>query len=215
MNSSYPCRLKNSDTSSNVTFSIDTPQVPAVFIAAYPGTYIILGQPDTLVAIVTGAIFPTYQWYRNNTIITGATTNTYIHTYTATANDSLTCQVTSHGICRVSSFGWVFVSAVTGVADLSGNADIHVLPNPSNGDFTVTGTLNTAIDREVSIDVTNMLGQIVYSGKTATSGGKLEARIQLRDMPGGAYLLSLRSGSANKIFHIVVEPIAYKSVFLQ
>jgi hypothetical protein len=51
-----------------------------------------------------------------------------------------------------------------------------------------------------------MLGQVVYSSKIMTSNGNINQMIQLSNtVSNGMYLLNLRSGTDNKVFHIVID----------
>ncbi len=116
--------------------------------------------------------------------------------------------VTNNGICRAASFGWVYISehpeGVTPV--VSGSGGISVLPNPNKGEFTIKGTLGTATDEEIWLEVTDMLGQVVYREQVMAYSGKINQRITLgKETANGMYLLTLVSGTENKVFHIVIE----------
>jgi uncharacterized protein YjdB len=134
-------------------------------------------------------------------IVTGVSVSTATITYsvvnscgTATATASVTVVAGSH----------------RQVADPADNAaiasDVRVLPNPSNGEFNLKGNLGTADNEEVTVEVTNMLGQVVYNGKFTAQNGKLDEHISLNsNMVNGMYTLSMRSVTDNKIFHLVIE----------
>ena len=82
---------------------------------------------------------------------------------------------------------------------------MKLVPNPNNGSFTVKGTLGTTVDQEATIEITNMLGQNVYSGKVTALGGNIDQHIQLGgNLPNGMYLLNLRAGADNMVFHFVI-----------
>lgn len=61
-----------------------------------PATDIIIPGQSKLLEVTTNADQPTYQWYRNNTLITGATSNTY----TATLNGTYKVIVTQTQGCN-------------------------------------------------------------------------------------------------------------------
>jgi len=83
--------------------------------------------------------------------------------------------------------------------------DIEV-PNPNKGIFTVKGSLGTAVDQEVSFEVTNMLGQVIYTSKVMSHNGEISTTIQLgTNLANGMYIPNMRSESENKVFHIVIE----------
>ena len=85
-------------------------------------------------------------------------------------------------------------------------ADIRLIPNPNSGTFTVKGTMGGPIGQEVSLEVTDMLGQVVYKKKGLTHDGKLNELIQVGNtLANGMYILNLRSESEHMVFHFVVE----------
>jgi len=92
----------------------------------------------------------------------------------------------------------VVVSAVAG--------DVRVVPNPNNGTFTLKGTLSTMGDEEVSVEVTDVLGQVIYKNKVAVHGGKINETITLSNtLANGMYMLNMHGGTDSKVFHFVIE----------
>ena len=84
--------------------------------------------------------------------------------------------------------------------------DVRVVPNPNNGAFTIKGTLGTLSDEEVSLEVTDVLGQVIYSNKVMVHGGKISEALTLSNtLANGMYILNMHTGSADKTFHFVVE----------
>ena len=150
----------------------------------------------------------TYQWVVNTTVIPGATTDIYYRS-NLTDNDSVTCVVTSIGHCGYASFNSITVHVIaTGVQQVTaGVADIRLLPNPNKGQFTVKGTLGTIEDEEVSIEITDMLGQVVYKNKVMARNGIINEAVSLSSsiMANGMYMLNLHSANEHKVFHFVVE----------
>jgi hypothetical protein len=97
-------------------------------------------------------------------------------------------------------------TTVTPVVVNSVPGDVRVIPNPNNGTFTVKGTLGTMLDEEVSLEVTDVLGQVLYSSKVTAHSGKISETITLNNtLANGMYILNLRSGTENKVFHFVIE----------
>jgi hypothetical protein len=87
-----------------------------------------------------------------------------------------------------------------------GYSEFTLVPNPNKGEFTVKGTFASGKDEEASIEVVNMLGQVVYRAKTIATGGNLNEHIQLNDnLANGMYLLNLHSENETKVFHFVVS----------
>jgi hypothetical protein len=100
----------------------------------------------------------------------------------------------------------ITVKNTTGVAQVNGDDDVRIIPNPNKGAFIVKGTIGNSADQEVSLEVTDMLGQVVYNNTVMAHGGNINEQIQLgKTLANGMYLLNVRSGSETKVFHFVVE----------
>jgi len=85
-------------------------------------------------------------------------------------------------------------------------SNIQVVPNPNKGTFAVKGTLATMADEEVTMDVTNMLGQVVYTNKVIAHDGKIDQQVHLNNtLANGMYLLNFRTATDHKVFHFVLE----------
>jgi len=97
--------------------------------------------------------------------------------------------------------------SITGVASVGNNAmDIRLMPNPNKGDFIIRGTVAATEDKELDVDVTDMLGQVVYRGKVQVRNGSVNERIQVSNtLANGMYILNLRSEAGNTAFHFVMQ----------
>ena len=207
MKSNFPCRISDDVFSNTNTMVVEPAVIPIVSIAANPGTNVATGQTVTFTATVThGGSAPTYQWLVNGLQVNGATAKTYTSSSLAN-NDSVTCEVV--GGCALSGFNSVIVHmANVGVQQITsaGSNDIRLIPNPNKGTFTVKGTLSNTNDQEVSLEVTNMVGQVIYTKNVPVQNGVVNELIQLNStLANGMYLLNLRSGSQDNIFHFVIE----------
>jgi len=204
--SNYQCRLSNKDTSNTVHIKVVDPVTPVVTISGNP--LVGRGQNDTLTASVAGAVAPTYQWYINGLPVAGATNALFIHkNYSYPKEDSVSVQVTNHGTCEVTGHQWLFIQSTTvGVNNLTTEGSLTVVPNPNKGEFTIKGSLGVVNDEDVSIELTDMIGQVVYKTKVTAKGGKLDEHVSLgKNLANGMYMLTVRSESESQIFHIVVE----------
>ena len=84
--------------------------------------------------------------------------------------------------------------------------EANLLPNPNKGTFILKGTLGSTADAAITIKITNMLGQVVYSKTSLATGGVINEQVQLNNtIANGMYLLDLQSGSESKTFHFVIE----------
>jgi len=93
------------------------------------------------------------------------------------------------------------------VSQVATGNDLSISPNPNKGDFLITGSLGiTGGDVNVSLVITNMLGQVVYKNSAIARNGNLNEHVQLaNNIANGMYLLTVRSGSEYKAFHIVIQ----------
>ena len=209
MQSDYLCKLDNADTSAVMVMTTDTPQVPVVTISASPGTMVTMGQMLTLTASVeNGGSSPTYQWVKNSVPIAGATNAIYASdSFSYPAEDSVACVVTSSLLCHATGFKWVFVQvARVGVGTVTGGSTISINPNPNKGDFTIKGSMGTATDQEVNLELTDVLGQVVYKDKLIARSGRLNSNIQIDSkLANGMYLLTLRSSECSIVVHMIIE----------
>jgi hypothetical protein len=103
--------------------------------------------------------------------------------------------------------GWVYILVnSTGVTPVTAAGDmLTVLPNPNKGVFTIRGSLGVRRDEEVTLGITDMLGQVVYRGAATARGGVLNAQVALHGVANGMYLLSIHSESVSRVLHVVVE----------
>ncbi len=206
MTSDYACRTADEATSNSLLMSVVTPVAPTFTITCL--TNIVIGQPDTFKAVISanGGPAPTFQWYVNGAPV--ATGNTFISN-TLVNKDSVSCMVTGSGLCGgLPSTKAVVVNVRNnvGVAQVtSAGSDIRVMPNPNKGSFAIKGSLGIADDQELTVEITNMLGQVVYANKILAQNGNVDQHVQLNNIANGMYLLSLRSATENTVVHIVIE----------
>jgi hypothetical protein len=202
--SDYQCRLADTVSSSSTTMVVDPAYVPVVSLTAAPGFTVSSGVPVTFTAATSGAgPVPTYQWYLNGLALPGATNS--IFTASALAEgDAICCKVTGSGACAVPTTSCDVVHISTGIHEtLVGNA-ITVFPNPTNGSLTLEGTVATE-DGVASVEILDVLGQVVYSGKATIIKGHVSERIQLNTgLANGMYVLHLRSLSTTKEIDFVL-----------
>ncbi len=193
----------------SATVGTDVVLTPVVNIAQSPSNF-VKGQRDTLTANATNAGTPTYQWFHNGYAIAGATNARYISNKFVD-NDTFRCDVTSVGTCGGHTTGKsivVHVGSNVGVQQFTsgnGNVNINVVPNPNKGIFSITGDLGIAEDQELNIEITDLLGHVVYTEKTIAKGGDVNTRVQLSNVANGMYILSVHSDAGRKVFHVVIE----------
>lgn len=193
---------------SSITMKVDTIIYPSVAVTANPGAIAKPGQKVTFTAAAssTGAQPATYQWYVNANAMKGATTSTF-STSDLANGDSVSCTVTRQDACErsasssiVMSIGLLGTNTATGVA-----TDIRVLPNPNKGTFSILGSLGTVNNEQVALEITNMLGQVVYKNNVTATAGSIDEKIQLQNVASGMYILNVHSAKEHRVFHIVID----------
>jgi uncharacterized protein YjdB len=178
-----------------------------VIITANPATNIGEGEMVTLQATVDNAgVTPLYQWLVNGVAVTGANSSQFVSNSLAD-NDSVTCEIVSSGTCS----GYMVANTIglkinaLGLANDT-HSDVSIRPNPSNGTFTVKGNLASIGDEQATLEITDELGQLIYSEKVITHAGFINEKVSLEgSLANGIYILNLRTASENKTFHFVIE----------
>jgi hypothetical protein len=140
--------------------------------------------------------------------IVGATTNTFVHTGFANL-DTVTCRVVSSGICSgiVGTKSEVIFVNNVGVQNLGAvNGHFMLLPNPNTGNFILKGSLHSAGNSKVDIQVTDMLGKVVEDVSAIAVDGVVNVPIQLpQHLANGMYSLSITYGHGHQVIHFVVR----------
>ncbi len=206
MTSSIQCPLPDTAVKSELLIVID-PYVPPITLDAYPGIFITAGMADTFVATVGGiGPMPTFQWLLNGAPISGATTDTFI-TSTLVNNDSVTCVATGNDICKFSTFNsFIITVGNVGVQNLNKKGQMALFPNPNKGDFTLRGKTGMTGNEGVTIEVMNMMGQLVYRNHIVPVNGFINEHIRPDNvLSKGVYMLSLQAGDERVVFRFVVE----------
>jgi len=73
-----------------------------------------------------------------------------------------------------------------------GNQSISVFPNPSDGRIDISAI---PVSGQAIINISSMLGNIVYSEKVASKDGKIQHKLDLSMLPSGFYTISINDGS--------------------
>ena len=210
MTSSYQCVTANTVLSNNLTFSTQTSLSPVVTISLNSGANVgtVLYNDTLTAAVANPGVSPVYQWSVNGAVIPGAVSSVL---YTSTLNDLdvVNCQVADSNACGylLGSGSFTVHSANVGVKPVSAmSGDIRLVPNPNNGTFTIKGTLSSVDEQEVTIEVTNVLGQVIYSSRVIAHNGVIDEKVQMNNgLANGMYMVNVQSANESKIFHMVVE----------
>ena len=205
--SSYTCRTADYVLSNNIPVAINEPVLPVFMISEITSTSVNKGDAVTLKAIVSNAGSFTYQWYVHGNLMAGQTNPTFTYNY-YNNQEVVKCVVTSHGVCgglSSTQSTLITVRDNTGVGQIGKSGDVRVVPNPNKGTFTVKGSLGTTMDEEVSLEITNMIGQVVYTNRVMAHNGTINQQVQLSNtLANGMYLLNVRSAAGTDVFHFVL-----------
>jgi len=164
LTSDASCVTTPTATSNAITITISSSITPSVNIASNVGSSICAGQNVTLTATPTnGGSAPTYQWYKNNVIISGATGATYSST-TLANGDAITCVLTSNAACLATTTATS--NAITFTITANGTAGVAIASNVGSSICTGQNVTFTATPTNGGSAPTYQW----YNGSTAISG---------------------------------------------
>lgn len=72
---------------------------------------------------------------------------------------------------------------------ISAGNDLNVFPNPNNGEFDMT--MNVANNNDYTIEISNVLGQVIYSETLKDFSGKYTKHLDLNTYGEGLYMVSV------------------------
>ena len=215
IHSNYHClSIDTAFSSNNVNITVLPLITPTVAINAYPGTVLAAGQADTLVATVTsGGTGVTYQWKINGVVVPGAVSDTFISSSLGN-DDTVSCTTFGGSFCGVvSAIAQVIIHVNgTGVSRVANAmSEIRLIPNPNNGIFTLSGIAGLG-DDPVSVEITDMPGQVVFRRSIPVTDGKFSGKIELdNSLANGVYLLTLtHNNNSGQGGHLVLHFIVRK-----
>ncbi len=207
LTSNFPC-VTTTTATANTALTVLPVVAPVGNVYPEPGYIVAPGMVVTFHCDILsgGGSAPTYQWIVDGVPVPGATTNLYV-TSDLQNGDSVTCQVTNNDECSgISTFNYVkiTVGGNVGVNTVTAGGDIVLLPNPNKGNFTVKGSTGTA--DELNLEVTDMLGKVIYRNRVSSQGGQLDEQVNLNsDLANGMYLLTIRGSNLSRTIHFEVQ----------
>jgi len=146
-------------------------------------------QPLTLTTSISPSGNYTYQWYRNNTNLTGVTGASYpvdvdrLGIYSVMVTDANGCSA---------------VSNLVTVADTTSKI-LFIYPNPNNGQFQVR-YFNANNNNEVrTINVYDAKAARIYSKQYNVSSGYQRMNVILTNVQSGVYMVDLRDSKGKRL----------------
>lgn len=127
----------------------------------------------------------TYQWYRNDTAISGATS----YSYTATRDGSYTVRITNIAGCSKTSAPLV---VTLGINNIPAGKNIDIYPNPATTAIYVDAPVS------VNLEITNIAGTIVLQAQHTK-------QVDIHNLPSGVYIIKAydSNGQVLKIAKVV------------
>lgn len=166
----------------------------------------------TITDVVPGS---TYQWQENSGTgfvnltstapYSGVNTPTLtISPVTSTLSGHLYRCIPNSGTCLTdtSYAGKLVIRNTTGIEDPH-YSNVAIIPNPSNGSFTIKGSFTG--DNDVSVEIIDMLGKVIFSGSATLQSGQLNKQVVLDNREGrGMYFLKIHSQNESKVLPLVI-----------
>lgn len=81
--------------------------------------------------------------------------------------------------------------------------DAQIFPNPSEGNVSVR--FNNAVSSDVTIQVSNLVGQVVYTSTETTIAGSNSFDLDLADLNDGQYIVKISNGQAQTIAKVQIS----------
>lgn len=134
-----------------------------------------------------------YQWFKNGVKISGATSQTY----TPTSDGIYLVKTTDANACIYQYSAGYKYTVVTGIENQESlSSRILIVPNPSNGVFSVVGFDS---DEEYSISITDMLGKTIFTADNTNT-------LDLSNQNKGLYLLQCTNSKSETVVQkIIIE----------
>jgi len=147
----------------------------------------------------------TYQWLKSNSNILGATNSSYTATvqgtYKVVVTNSTGCSKTSSGVSVTKS-----CREGDDTDDELAAGELNIYPNPTTERFIVDLHLANDVNKEVTIQIYNSLGQLVQEEKTMSVDGTVNKEIHFtNEAPAGSYLVRVIAGDELFTKQLVVQ----------
>lgn len=179
-----------------------------VDISAQPGTTIDSGTFVMFTSVVTnGNPNDVYQWFVNSVPVPGASKALFVSN-SLKNNDIVSCKVSGECNSLISS-NLLSISSTANNKPINPDfGEIKIIPNPNRGTFAIKGTLCRQCvygnSEEVLLEITDLLGQVVYRKKVLALSGFIDEAITIDNVATSMYNLRLYSSYENKVFKILV-----------
>lgn len=178
----------NNSCFSTTSIVLQTANSPSVTTSATPATCGIAN--GAITSTVTGGTSPyTYSWSNGNT--TATITDLQAGTYTLTVTGAQGCKAIISAI----------VNCVTGIANESNPLFVNIMPNPSNGIFTIDGNFENSDIAIISL--TSILGETVMLIDNVHQARAYKKQVNVEHLPSGIYFLVIQQNNERLVKKVV------------
>jgi hypothetical protein len=196
--SSSPCP----NTKDTVTITMLPYNKPSVSITVSPDTNVASGTTVTFTATPSFCNNPTYQWQRNGGNLPGAMQSTF-STPSLINQDVITVKMTCTDTCTIDTVSNKLKMHITAGINDRHQASLAVQPNPNAGEFVISGNIAAS---EMSIEVINVAGQIVYSQQAIpVVNGELNHKLSITHIADGNYLIRIKAANGVLTQRLVIQ----------
>lgn len=183
---SYAVKTTQSGCTSDASAAATTTVLPL------PVKPVVTASSNTM-SVGTG--YASYQWYFNNTLIAGATTNQY----TTTQSGAYKVVVKDNNNCSNTSDNFNFVTTAVNDVVLQGSL-VQWYPNPVQRNLLIKITAGTGLSARVTLRIVDLLGRQIHQEQLLKNGLNT---IPLQQLPAGTYWILLRSGQSEKAVKVL------------
>jgi PKD repeat protein len=174
--------------------------VNLLFADALPKPDIYAKGPTVWYLICNNETASSYKWYFNGTLIQGADKYQYV------ANQKLgkyNVSIANSKGCYTLSDTITIPKGITGIDDADAFSDLVIYPNPTTGLINIR--LNNQIFANVTISVLDQSGKEIINIKTEKSSYLFEKQIDMRNQPGGIYIIKTVIANQTDIRKVIVK----------
>lgn len=203
----YYCEASspNATTEASKTAKL-TIMLPPMFDVQPTDATLVEGEKLTLTATASGEETITYQWYKDDVMINGATENTFIiDGVLLTDAGFYYCEATNECGKTKSTIAQVVVNKSGGVLGVTDNNPINlaITPNPAISDLNITFTLNE--NSQVEIAILDMSGKKVATKLTNAVAGFNNITMSLNNtFASGTYFVQVTYNGQSVTKQIIV-----------
>ncbi len=178
------------NTRDTVTVFMAPYNKPSVTIYASPDTNIHAGTTVTFTTNTKNCSSPVFQWQRNGLNISGAKSATY-STNTLSDLDLITVKMECADTCITDTVSNKIRIHIGSLIQTIKNTSYTIFPNPNNGEFNITGLVNT---NKISVEILGLTGTLLYKkDDVSVINGETYQKVNSNNISSGIYILRIKT----------------------